>query len=546
MKHIATVAVALAAVLIGCAQARADVSASVSVYADAGETAGLSTSPTKIDEAAYDNGASGAASVARGWPLTPFLPDAGLDCPSTGCADRSAGATASVDEGAGILRAGAGTSLLVGNAPDANFGGVADVTSESRVDDVLTLSKPATVVLEGSVHGGSSAWNSDPLELGDPRADTSVSIGFCCRMVRGEGPAPLGGFDQDYWPDAADGTTYPAGDSFSIPIELPAGDTMFSADLKQSVSLLIDGDPLHVFAQNALADFTGTVTFKLVVPGDVVATSSSGLLPIEGGAPATAPDTTAPTTVSTVSPTPNAAGWNHGPVVVHLAASDAGSGVASIAVATSGSTSTTAGDSVDVPVSSEGTTTISYHATDEAGNVEAPQTTTVRIDETPPSVVYAGNAGEYSVDQQVAITCHATDGLSGIATSTCHDVTVPAYELALGVNTLTASATDNAGNDGNGETSFIVVAGPGSVANLTADFVRGSAAYEALSPQMQAVVSHLADNAERVVARMRPTLRPAEKAAFLRAYDAALAHLVRGGWLTGSQTATLTGLAATL
>jgi hypothetical protein len=123
---------------------------------------------------------------------------------------------------------------------------------------------------------------------------------------------------------------------------------------------------------------------------------------------------------------------------------------------------------------------------------------------------------------------------------------VRAYELVLGLNTLTAGATDNGGNDGNGETSFIVVAGPGSVANLTADFVRGSAAYEALSPQMQAVVSHLADNAERVVARMRPTLRPAEKAAFLRAYDAALAHLVRGGWLTGSQTATLTGLAATL
>lgn len=546
MKQIATFAALTAAVLIGCAQARADVSASVSVYADAGETAGLSSSPTKIDETAYDNGVSGSASVGRGWPLAPFLPVAGIDCPATGCADRSGGATASVDESAGLLRAGAGASLLVGNAPDANFGGVADVTSESRVDDVVTLSKPATVVLEGTVHGGSAGWSSDPLALADPQVDTAVSIDLCCTMVRGEGPVPLGGYDQDYAPAAADGSSYPVADSFSIPIDLPAGDSMFSADLKQRVSLLIDGDPLHVLAQNGLADFTGTVTFKLVVPDDVVATSSSGLLPIEGGASATPPDITPPTSVATVSPAPNSDGWNHDGVIVHIAASDAGSGVASIAVATSGDPATTAGDSVDVPVSSEGTTTVTYYATDKAGNAEPPQIKIVRIDETPPSVVYDGNAGTYTVDQQVAITCEATDALSGVATSTCHDVTGPAYELALGVNTVTAEATDKAGNAGRGETSFTVVADAGSVATLTVDLVRGSPAWKALSPQQQAVVSHLADNAARAAARMLPGLRPAQKAAFLRAYAASLAHLVRGGWLTESQAATLTRLAATL
>lgn len=529
MKVIGVAAALAAALLFACAQARADVNANVSVWAEAGAGAA-------IDQNANDNGSGGIASAGWDWPLAPFPSAGSFTCPATGCGDRSGGATAAVDERAGVLRAGAGASILVGNT---NGGGDAYVTSEASVNDLVTLSKAATVTLVGTVHGTNTSTNTSADFARDPDVGTHVSVGFCCRLVRGEGPVPLGGYDQEFSP--YDG---PVGDSFSIPVDLPAGDTQFTADLAQTVSLLIDGEPSLVLAQSGLADFTGTVTFQLVVPDDVVATSQSGLLPIVGGAPAPPSDTTAPTSTASVAPAPNAAGWNNGPVTVHISAADdeGGSGVASITAAGT----TTAGSAVDVPVTTEGTTTITYWATDAAGNAESPHSVTVRIDETSPSVAYAGNTGTYTVDQQVAITCAADDALSGVASSTCSDVTGPAYTFGVGTHTYTAAATDAAGNVGSGQAIFTVVADPSSVARLTAQLVTSSAAYASLSPVQQAVATRIAAIATRAAAQLVPGLDPAQEAAFLHVYDVALARLARDGWLTQAQASTLAGIAATL
>jgi hypothetical protein len=536
-----------AALLIGCAQARAGVNASVSIDADAGATAGLSSSPTVILQDLNDNGSGGAAAVGYGWPPAAFPQLVGFNCPSTGCADKSAGGTAAVDESAGVLRAGAAASVLVGNAPDFNYGGIAFVESESSVDDGITLSAPATVILEGTVHGSLAGLNGDPVQLSDPSVETDVKVGFCCER-HGEAVGLIGGYNEQFFPDAADGATTPISDTFSIPVDLPAGYTEFQADLAQDVHMLVDGMPGMVLSENGLADFTGTVTFKVIVPDDVVATSDSGLLPIVGGAAPAPSDTAAPTSAATVDPAASASGWNNGPVTVHIAATDetGGSGVASISVVQDGSTATTAGSSVDVPVPSEGATTLTYYATDAAGNQEAPQTLTVQIDETAPTVSYDGNAGTYTVDQQVSITCGATDAQSGVAASTCADVTGPAYSFALGTNTLTATATDNAGNTGCGQTSFTVVADPAGVAALTARFITSSAAYSALSPQRQRAVDNLIAVATRAVARIAPTLHPAQETALLRIYGQTLVQLERHGWLTAAQVATLTRLAAAL
>jgi len=43
----------------------------------------------------------------------------------------------------------------------------------------------------------------------------------------------------------------------------------------------------------------------------------------------------------------------------------------------------------------------------------------VQIDTVGPTVTYAGNKGSYGILDPVAITCTATDSLSGIDTSTC-------------------------------------------------------------------------------------------------------------------------------
>jgi hypothetical protein len=85
-------------------------------------------------------------------------------------------------------------------------------------------------------------------------------------------------------------------------------------------------------------------------------------------------------------------------------------------------------------------------------------------------VTYTGNAGTYTVDQDVSITCAASDATSGVESSTCEDISGPAYSFGLGHHTLSASATDVAGNTGSGSTSFDVIVTFDSLANLVDRF----------------------------------------------------------------------------
>jgi hypothetical protein len=456
MKRLLFVLAASVAVLAGAAQAGAGVNASASVYAEAGPDGGGATA---ISHGAAAGSAGVPVGASFGWPLEAF-PSTSTPCPSTGCAERSGGATAAVDEAAGVLKAGAGASLLVGNAPDPNYGGDANVSGDATISDGITLSKAATVWIEGAVHGTVGAANSAPLELLDPNAEVDVSLDFCCTF-RWEAPQPIGGYDQQFVPETNAGPT-PIDDTFSVPVDLPAGHTSFSGELKAAARLLVDGAPGVVYAQNALLDFDGTLRFDVRVPDDVVATSDSGYLPIVGGA--SAADTVAPTTVASRSPEAGWGDWSKGPVTVHLAATDTGgSGVDSITYDTSGAgaapETTVHGDSADVVVSAEGTTTLTFHATDAAGNAEAPQTVSIRIDDTGPEVTAtispAPNAAGWN-NTPTTLTLHATDAASGARSLTFDGVTADRDTVTIsfgsatdnGVRTVRYHATDELGNVG--------------------------------------------------------------------------------------------------
>jgi Bacterial Ig-like domain/RTX calcium-binding nonapeptide repeat (4 copies) len=102
-------------------------------------------------------------------------------------------------------------------------------------------------------------------------------------------------------------------------------------------------------------------------------------------------DTMAPSTTHTLSPEPNAAGWNNSDVTLTLNATDTGgSGIKEIRYSTTGAQSVpeTVYNPQNPPViNTEGITTISYFATDNAGNQETPaKTFTVKIDKSAPKV----------------------------------------------------------------------------------------------------------------------------------------------------------------
>ena len=81
----------------------------------------------------------------------------------------------------------------------------------------------------------------------------------------------------------------------------------------------------------------------------------------------------------------------------------------------------------------------------------------IKRDATDPTVTYTGG-GAYGIADEVAVTCSAQDNLSGVASDTFEDASGPAWSFPLGDHTLSATATDGAGNTGSGEVTLSVVA----------------------------------------------------------------------------------------
>jgi YVTN family beta-propeller protein len=106
---------------------------------------------------------------------------------------------------------------------------------------------------------------------------------------------------------------------------------------------------------------------------------------------------TPPTTSAVLMPSANAAGWNNTNVTVTMSATDAcGSGVQQISFSQAGAQTAgglVLGASASIPVSSQGTTTITYFAKDNLGNQELPKTVTVQVDKTRPTTTFVAASG---------------------------------------------------------------------------------------------------------------------------------------------------------
>ena len=98
-------------------------------------------------------------------------------------------------------------------------------------------------------------------------------------------------------------------------------------------------------------------------------------------------DTAPPALRALISPEPNANGWHNSQVAVSLSASDVSSGVQQISYSINGGPPVVElGGNTNTLISEDGVYNISYTATDKAGNASPPETLTVKLDTTPPTV----------------------------------------------------------------------------------------------------------------------------------------------------------------
>jgi hypothetical protein len=218
----------------------------------------------------------------------------------------------------------------------------------------------------------------------------------------------------------------------------------------------------------------GSLAIDKAVAVEGITTDQRGVARPQGEAPdigafelEVTADTMAPVTTPSATAggsTYNFGGWTNKDVTITLTGSDeGGSGVDKIFYNTDGST-TYQEYTAPVSITSEGTTTISYYATDNSGNSEEVKTFTIKIDKsaptTTPTFSTQPNAnGWYNKD--VTITLSATDqaALSGVKEITysatgaqaVSETKVPGSSAKLtitkeGQTTITYFATDQAAN----------------------------------------------------------------------------------------------------
>jgi hypothetical protein len=211
-------------------------------------------------------------------------------------------------------------------------------------------------------------------------------------------------------------------------------DVTVSFDCADDVSGIAACSPVVVLGEGADQSATGTAT-------DLAGNSSSVTVTNIDV------DETNPIISGSRNPAANADGWNNGPVAVSFVCTDALSDI-----------DTCAGNTT---LSAEGAAqSVTGTATDNAGNTKTATVGNINIDLTKPTnVQFTGNAlsngGQYyfgSVPSGPS-GCTADDALSGINSCAIDS----GYSTAVGSHTVTATATDKAGNTETKSISYTVL-----------------------------------------------------------------------------------------
>ncbi|MEP7002962.1 MAG: ExeM/NucH family extracellular endonuclease [Chloroflexota bacterium] len=182
-------------------------------------------------------------------------------------------------------------------------------------------------------------------------------------------------------------------------------------------------------------------------------------------------DSTAPTIAGT-TPGYTPGLWTHADVTVVFSCADALSGVDTC--------------TAPITVSAEGDAQhASGTAVDKAGNSASATVDAIRIDKTAPTILLSGPL-TYTIDQTLAITCAASDTLSGVVTVSCPGLSGPAVAAGLGSHTFTSGATDRAGNVGTATVTYTVSVTYTSLCALTRTYTVGEGIANSLCRKLDA------------------------------------------------------------
>ena len=228
-------------------------------------------------------------------------------------------------------------------------------------------------------------------------------------------------------------------------LEYTVDDARTAYDLREPGSYSVVAD-ISLLATTPAALITscdelpGETLVNVMAGTNVPVTSNTLEFGVAGAAPTTA--------LTAQAPAPNANGWNKDDVTLSFAATDTGGGgVRSITAVVNGVERVFPGSTASVTIATAGTSTVSYFATNNAGNRETPPPPiTIRLDKTPPSLACsqspAANADGWNKTGPVTVSVSASDTGSGIDVG---PATVPPV-TADGVTPITRTATDKAGN----------------------------------------------------------------------------------------------------
>ena len=352
--------------------------------------------------------------------------------------------------------ADAGSGVATGPTPssDSQSANTASATKTSSATDRLGNVGNGTVAVKLDKMSPTIIGSRSPAANGNGWNNTDVTASFTCSdglsgVKSCSGPTTLStsAANQSVTGTAVDNADNTASTTVGgINIDKVAPSLTGAPTTSPNVNGWYNGNvTIHWTCSDALSGIDGSCPANSTLSGEGSLAVGETVLDKAGNSTSA---TSTPVKIDKTAPATGISGtsnnWVNGDVTVSLSATDNLSGIASTSYSVDGGATQTG---TSFTLGTEGIHTITFFSTDRAGNAEAPNSATVKIDKTAPTISHVFTPLSYTdgawINQDVTVTFACADqGGSGVAT--CSQ---PVTKTAEGAGQqVVGTATDGAGN----------------------------------------------------------------------------------------------------